>query len=259
MSPIYKQPEAVALGPFHQEAIPLGPLQVHTNSNQPLTAFQRHINNKPPKLPLTVVDGKIVDGAIDPSRKKSEVKYSLSNNTKWFMGRKLHQIKSEKYFTDGQKSPVGIGALGGWIEKKENLSQYGLSWISIGAHVFDDAQVIDNAYVGGSATVFGNAVVKEDAKLVSDVMVFDNAIVGGQVTFGGKSFIYDNAVIEGEIAVRGSLTLYGNVQLFGKGELAYQYTFHMNKGIFLFPGESFRSPLWEYFEKATTNIIIKKR
>lgn len=60
-------------------------------------------------------------------------KYELTTNTKMVLGRKLFQIRALISFRD-----VKCGALGGWIEKEENLSQSG------------------NARVSGDARVDGN-------------------------------------------------------------------------------------------------------
>ena len=72
-------------------------------------------------------------------------KYELTTNTKMVLGRKLFQIRALISFGD-----VKCGALGGWIEKEENLSQYGDAWVS------GNAQVSGNAWVSGNARVDGN-------------------------------------------------------------------------------------------------------
>lgn len=53
------------------------------------------------------------------------------------------------------------GSLGGWIEKEENLSQYGNAWVFGDAKVFGDAWVHGNAEVSGDAEISGNAEVYE--------------------------------------------------------------------------------------------------
>ena len=67
-------------------------------------------------------------------------KYELTNKTIEFYGRKLYRIRALKDFIG-----VKAGDLGGYIEKKENLSQDGLCW------VYGNAQVCDNAGVYGNA------------------------------------------------------------------------------------------------------------
>ena len=76
------------------------------------------------------------------------MKYSLTTNTKVWSGITLYQIKAEMSF-----GSVAKGELGGYIEKKENLSEDGNAW------VYGDAQVSGNAWVHGNAWVYGNARV----------------------------------------------------------------------------------------------------
>lgn len=70
-------------------------------------------------------------------------KYELTTECKEFLGRKLYRIKSLIDFDS-----IKEGDLGGWIEKKENLSQEGNAW------------VCDNA------TVSGNAEIKKKTHLL---------------------------------------------------------------------------------------------
>lgn len=72
----------------------------------------------------------------------------------------LHRIKASVAF-DNIKS----GDIGGWIEKKENLSHDGNAW------------VFGNAWVYGNAQVYGDARVFDDAQVYGDARVFDDAQV----------------------------------------------------------------------------------
>lgn len=63
-------------------------------------------------------------------------KYKFTGETKDFLGIKLRRIQAEKDFGD-----IKAGELGGWIEKEENLRQYGYAW------VYGDAQVSGYARV----------------------------------------------------------------------------------------------------------------
>ena len=78
----------------------------------------------------------------------------MTTNTKICFGRKLYQIKALKDFGDFK-----AGDLGGYIEKEENLSQDGISWVFDNACVYDNALVCCNAYVGGNACVYDNAQI----------------------------------------------------------------------------------------------------
>lgn len=70
-------------------------------------------------------------------------KYELTTECKEFLGRKLYRIKALTFFSD-----VKEGDLGGWIEKEENLSQEGSTWVY------------------GNATVYGNAEIKKKTHLL---------------------------------------------------------------------------------------------
>lgn len=69
-------------------------------------------------------------------------KYKLTENTKEINGITLHQIRALISFAD-----VNEGDLGGWIEKEENLSQYGDAWVFGNASVYGDARVSGNARI----------------------------------------------------------------------------------------------------------------
>ena len=73
-------------------------------------------------------------------------KYKLTKTKKEVFGTTLYQIEALKDFGDVKK-----GDKGGWIEKEENLSQEGNSWVFGDACVFDNAQVSENACVSGNA------------------------------------------------------------------------------------------------------------
>ena len=78
-----------------------------------------------------------------------EKKFELTDN---FVingfGIKLFQIKCTKSFKYANE-----GDLGGYVEKEDNLSQYGDAWVS------GDARVSGNARVYGDARVYGYALV----------------------------------------------------------------------------------------------------
>ena len=84
------------------------------------------------------------------------MKFSLTKNTKNFFGTTLYQIKAEMSFGN-----ISKGDLGGYIEKKENLSEEGNAW------VYDDARVYGNARVYGDAWVYGDALVYGKLSLTS--------------------------------------------------------------------------------------------
>ena len=85
-------------------------------------------------------------------------KFELTTDTKMFLGKKLFRIKALISFGN-----VKAGDMGGYIEKEENLSQYGDAWVSGDAKVYGDARVSGDARVYGDAEVSGDAEVYGDA------------------------------------------------------------------------------------------------
>lgn len=70
-------------------------------------------------------------------------KFELTTETKInICGKKLFRIKALISF-----GLIIAGEKGGWIEKEENLSQYGNAWVFGNAEVYDNACVRDNAYL----------------------------------------------------------------------------------------------------------------
>lgn len=88
-------------------------------------------------------------------------KYELTNETREFKGRVLHRIRALKDF-----GSVRAGDLGGWVEKEDNLSQFGACW------VYGDAQVYGSAQVYGDAQIYGSAMVCENAQVYGNAKVY---------------------------------------------------------------------------------------
>ncbi len=102
----------------------------------------------------------------------------LENETKVVGGYTLHRIKALKDIFCADGAVVKTGDLGGWIEKKENLSQDGNAWVFDNAQVYGNAWVYDNAWVYGDAQVYGNAWVYGNAKVFGNAEVRDGYIGG---------------------------------------------------------------------------------
>ena len=117
-------------------------------------------------------------------------KYRLTGNHINIGNRILYQIEALKDFGN-----VKAGDLGGYIESKENLSQYDNAW------VYGDAQVLGNAQVFDNARVYGNACVFDNARVYGNACVFDNAEVYG------NALVYDNAQV------------FGNARVFGDAQI----------------------------------------
>ena len=78
-------------------------------------------------------------------------------------GVKLFRIRALVKFGN-----VKAGESGGYIEKEENLSQYGSAWVYGDAQVYGTARVYGNAHVCGDAWVYGDAHVCGDAWVYGD-------------------------------------------------------------------------------------------
>jgi UDP-3-O-[3-hydroxymyristoyl] glucosamine N-acyltransferase len=119
-------------------------------------------------------------------------------------GTKLYRIKALRNFSD-----VEVGTLGGYIEKKSNLSHEGNAW------VYEIARVYGNAQVSGDAWVFGNAWVYEDALVSGNAQVFGNAQVYGDAWVYEEALVAGNARVYRDARVYGDARVFGNTQVFG--------------------------------------------
>lgn len=130
----------------------------------------------------------------DLEPKKFELTTKIS-----FNGRTLYRIRALKDF-----GVVKKGDLGGYIEKEENLSQTGNSWI------FDDAKIMDNA------------IVKEDATLHHNATIYDKAIVSGSASINENATLRDNATVSDKVILYGNVILVDGAKIYGKARL-YDY------------------------------------
>ena len=99
------------------------------------------------------------------------LKYELTNDTLILGNTTLRRIRLLKDIKPFNK--LESGSLGGYIEKIENLSQFGNSW------VFYDAIVCENGYVGDNACVNGYSMIKGNAKVVNNAYVGDGSVISG--------------------------------------------------------------------------------
>lgn len=114
----------------------------------------------------------------------------------------LHRIKALIDFGD-----VKAGELGGYVEKEENLSQYGNAW------VYRHAKVFGNAYIYGNACVCGNALVYGNAWLSGKALVYGNAQVFGEAR------VYKNAQVLGNARICDYAHIYGNAEVYDDAEV----------------------------------------
>ena len=121
----------------------------------------------------------------------------------------LFRIKALISFGD-----VKAGDLGGYVEKEENLSQYGNAWVSENAMVFGNAFVCRDAIVSGYAIVCGNAWVSENAHVYGNARVYENAHVYGNTSVLGDACVYGNARVYGNANVSGYSNVCGNAYVY---------------------------------------------
>ena len=126
-------------------------------------------------------------------------KFELTTDSIKRNGVTLYRIKSLIDFED-----VKAGDLGGYVEKEENLSQYGDAW------AFDDAQVYGNALVRGNSRVHGDALVCDNARVFGNARVFDNACVRGDAQVGGNAWLSGDALVCDNARVVGNARLSGD-------------------------------------------------
>lgn len=88
-------------------------------------------------------------------------KYELTDKTTQMDGVTLYRIRALRSFGD-----VTEGDEGGWIEKEDNLSHRGNSWVSDDARVYGNARVHGNAWVSDDARVSGDALVSGNARVI---------------------------------------------------------------------------------------------
>ena len=92
----------------------------------------------------------------------------VENDSICVKGVVLYRIRALIDFGD-----VRAGELGGYIQKKENLSQVGNAWVYDDARVYGNAQIYDDAWICGDAQVcddawvYGNAWVSGDARVAN--------------------------------------------------------------------------------------------
>ncbi len=87
-------------------------------------------------------------------------KYELTEEKKMVGGHTLYRIKALRSFRS-----VEEGELGGFVEKEENLSHDGDSWVCGNTRVYGGAMVCGDAVVYGNARVCGGARVKTNDDL----------------------------------------------------------------------------------------------
>ena len=123
-----------------------------------------------------------------------EKKYELTDETIEWNGRTLHRIRALRDVGKPQDN-ICKGDLGGFVESEENLSHEGNCWIYNDGKVYENARVIENAYLEDSPEIYGNALIQDYSHIAGyNVKIFGNAIITGcSKVYAGS--IYDKAIL----------------------------------------------------------------
>ncbi len=147
-------------------------------------------------------------------------KYELTSQTLAFRGRILHQIRAVRDFGN-----IKAGALGGWIEREDNLSQEGNAWVHLSSHVAENAVISENAQIGAEATILGNAQISGNAKVHLYALVDGNAKIYDNASVCLLSHVTENAEIFGDTEVcyadfiGGQAKILGTAHVFGAARI----------------------------------------
>ena len=157
-----------------------------------------------------------INGQIDKKYElTNEKKYELTNETIMFNGHKLYRIVAIKCFNN-----VCCGALGGFVESENNLSQQGNCWIYDDAKVYENAKVLDDAFVADNSEIYGSAIICNAAKIKYNAVVcdtatiFDYAIICGYSQVSGNAKIFNDCVVLHKSKVQDEATLKGKCKLY---------------------------------------------
>lgn len=162
-------------------------------------------------------------------------KYKLiENDYRWFgVGdRKIYRIVALRDFSD-----VKEGDLGGYIEKEENLSHDGNSWVYDDGRVYENARLEGNATVHNNAIIYGNAIITGNAKvsdraIITDFvilkdnacamkrcLVYGSSIIGGNSIVDGKSNIGGGVICSGDAHISENAKVIGNIKVSGNSHI----------------------------------------
>lgn len=108
---------------------------------------------------------------------------------------------------------VKKGDLGGAVQRKDNLSQKGDSWIYPGAIAAGHSVVKDNAILSDGAVAYDRAEIYGNAKVVGQ-----GAMIGGTAHIHGNALVSESFVEE-NADVSGSAIVEANSHVFGKAKI----------------------------------------
>lgn len=184
------------------------------------------------------------------------VKYELTNETKVIRNAEtnqectLYRICALKDILTADGSVlVRRGALGGFIEKEENLAHEGAAWIFDESMAYGNAHVSENGMIHGSSIVFGNASVCGNSLVHKECLIHGNARVCGNTHVINQCEIMGNAEICGRADIMDYSTVTGNVILCR--DICHQYIASQSD---VWQLDQMEQPIYE-----TRNTNIKSR
>lgn len=136
-----------------------------------------------------------------------EDKIQITINGKNYVLSRIVAIR-DFHLADGTLIPAG--KKGGYVEKEENLSQKGGSWVFEGCKVFGDA------FVGDNAIMFGNTMAYGKALLLGHSQMYGNAKIFGKTIVKDYSRVYANSVLGGKVRVGGTASVSNTEASHGK-------------------------------------------
>ena len=178
------------------------------------------------------------------SQKKYEITEITHPKYPW-----LHRIRARCQVNE----QVGPGALGGYVQTEDNLSQDGTCWIYNQAICCEDAVVEDDGRMFAGAVARGGALISGDARM------FERAVAEGNSSFFSGELKEDarlsaNAVVNRSANVRSPL--------FGRKSYVYGCVcgwFVVNDNIF--EGEVYLNRTEDMFilENGKRKVLVKQR
>lgn len=145
-----------------------------------------------------------------PLEEKKNKKYIFDAVTKTYKGRTLYRLISVKNFTVQGGYEIKVGDVGGWVEKKKNLSHNGNCWIYNEAIVYGNAKVTEDALILDNAIVSKNAIITGKALIQDNARVKGHAVVEGDTAVKNNAIIKDYAIIGGQAIIAGDAVVGGN-------------------------------------------------
>ena len=178
------------------------------------------------------------------SQKKYEITEITHPKYPW-----LHRIRARCQVNE----QVGPGALGGYVQTEDNLSQDGTCWI------YDQAICCEEAVVEDDGRMFDGAVARGSALISGDARMFERAVAEGNSSFFSGE-LKEDARLSGNAVVNRSDN--GLSPLIGRRSNVYGSVcgwFVVNDNIF--EGEHYLNRTEDMFilENGKREVLVKQR